>query len=363
MNDADFQRTFQLPFDEAAAWFRDKLTLPTERWDDLSGAGHARGFASAGAYKASLLDELRRMVDKAIAGGTDIRAFRQQFRPLVEKYGWQLKGGGPAWRSDLIWRTNIQNAYQAGRWQQMEEAGIAYLRYVHNDGVRHPRPNHVAMHGTTLPRTDLFWGVNYPPNGFGCKCRAVPVTDAEYQTAAAEAKQRPANWRELPDKGWDANVGDPSRGYRALAEKFESLPNDIARAWMQRWVREPAFARFVAGSIGDDFPVAVLRAEDMAAIGARRHTVWMSQETLLEHLKKHPEIGIDEYRMIPGIVDEGEVYRQGEERLVLLKRDGKLYRAALKRTKDGQENFFLTLFTTTDDLAFREVVNKYERIR
>ena len=235
MNATDFNRTFNLPFNEAVTWFRDKLNIPTTKWDELEGAAHAKGFMSAGAYQADLLTELRQMVDKAIAGGTDIREFRQQFRPLVQKHGWQLKGGGPAWRSDLIWRTNIQTAYQAGRWQQMEAAGIEYLRYVHNDGVRRPRPNHLAMNGTTLPRTDPFWSVNYPPNGFGCKCRAVPVTGKEYQAIAPAEKQRPEHWQDLPDKGWDYNVGTADKQHLAdaMMEKMQRMPVDIGTAWMR----------------------------------------------------------------------------------------------------------------------------------
>lgn len=235
MTEAEFAQVFSLPFEEAAAWFRDKLNIPTTKWDELAGEAHGKGFMSAGAYQADLLTELREMVDKAIAGETDIREFRKQFRPLVERYGWQLQGGGPAWRSDLIWRTNITNAYQAGRWQQMETAGIKYLRYVHNDGVRNPRPHHLAMDGTTLPRTDPFWQVNYPPNGFGCKCRAVPVTEREYQAATPASKQRPENWKDLPDKGWDYNVGTAGKQHLAdaMMEKMARMPADIAASWKQ----------------------------------------------------------------------------------------------------------------------------------
>ncbi|PIE57146.1 MAG: hypothetical protein CSA34_00445, partial [Desulfobulbus propionicus] len=126
----EFSQVFDLPFDEATRFFRDKLNIPTETWDELEGAAHAKAFTSAGAWQSDLLADLRRMVDKAVAGGMDIRAFREQFLPLVKKYGWQLQGGGPAWRADLIWRTNITTAYQAGRWKQFEEGGIEYLMYV-----------------------------------------------------------------------------------------------------------------------------------------------------------------------------------------------------------------------------------------
>lgn len=239
MTTADFERIFNLPYNEALSWFRDKLDIPTTKWDELAGEAHGKGFMSAGAYQADLLAELRQMTDRAIAGGIDIREFRRQFRPLVERYGWALQGGGPAWRSDLIWRTNISTAYQAGRWQQFETAGVEYLKYVHNDGVRNPRPNHLAMDGLILPRTDPFWQINYPPNGWGCKCRAVPATRAEYEAARPELRTRPEDWQSMPDKGWDCNVGTAGKQQLAdaLAEKMLRMPESIARAWMQAIVQ------------------------------------------------------------------------------------------------------------------------------
>jgi len=232
MNADEFARIFNLPFAEAMTFFRDKLTLPTEAYDDLVGAAHNRAFVSAGAYQADLLAELRTMVDQAIAGEVNIREFRQQFRPLVKRYGWQLKGGGPAWRSDLIWRTNITSAYQAGRWQQFEAGGIDYLKYVHNDGVMRPRPTHVKMDGTVLPRTDPFWSKNYPPNGWGCKCRAVAAVEGE----VANAGDRPADWETLADNGWDYNVGTGGDEHLAVSmrEKMGKLPSDIAAVWRQQ---------------------------------------------------------------------------------------------------------------------------------
>ena len=103
MNAAEFERTFKLPFAEAVAWFRAKLNMPTEHWDELEGAAHAKYFTSAGATQADLLNDLRKMTDAAIAGELDIREFRKQFKELVEKYGWQLRGGGdPGVHADRI---------------------------------------------------------------------------------------------------------------------------------------------------------------------------------------------------------------------------------------------------------------------
>ena len=260
MNPEDFKKTFNLPFTEAERFFQDKLNIPTMAWDELSGAAHARGFMSAGAYQADLLTDLRKMTDKAIAGGMDIREFRKQFRPLVERYGWQLKGGGPAWRSDLIWRTNIRSAYQAGRWQQFEDAKIDYLKYVHNDSVMHPRPKHVALDGKILPRTDPFWTRNYPAQGFGCMCRAVAATEQEYNEGD---NVRPKDWETMADPGWDYNVGlESERGLRTMADKLKALPPDIAAELLKKLVSDPAVASLVT-KIADDFPVPAVEPDDV----------------------------------------------------------------------------------------------------
>lgn len=372
MRGTDFQRVFALPFAEAERFFRDKLSLPTETWRDLEGAAHAKAFTSAGAYQAELLAELRQMTDRAIAGGMDIREFRQQFRPLLSRYGWQLQGGGAAWRSDLIWRTNINTAYQAGRWQQFEEGGIKHLKYVHNDRVRHPRPAHVAMDGIILPKDDPFWSANYPPNGWGCKCRAVAVADKEAENAPAASKIRPEGWETMADRAWRYNVGEKGaeKGYAALTEKFETLPNDVARAWMARFVREPAFTRFVEGKIAGEFPVAVMRGADMAALGSKSQTVWLSAESLAKNKGElptrsagYPELTVDEYRLLPQIVDEGEVYRQSDQRLIYLRVGEVFYRAALKRTIDGGRNYLLSLFRMKADGKAVRQLEKLERIR
>ena len=361
---------FTLPFDEAREWFRRKLNIPTERWDELPGPAHARAFTSAGAMQADLLNDLRTMTEKAIAGQMDIREFRKQFLPLVEKYGWKLKGGGPGWRSDLIFRQNIQSAYQAGRWRQFSESGVTHLKYVHMDGQLRPRPAHVALHGTVLPRTDPFWAVNYPPQGFRCKCRAVPA-DREEIRDAGDAPKRPEGWENAADRGFNYNVGDRSHSYRALTEKFESLPPDIARQWMRRFVREPAYAEFIAGRINEDFPVAVLTPAEKAALGTTRQTIWFSPDSLAKNKGQRPErssghadLTLDDYRRIPDVVHKGEKYRDGATHVIVLERgDGSVYRAVLKKTRDGSDNYFLSLFRTGESSkGLKQVLAKLEKL-
>lgn len=348
MTTAEFDKIFNLPFTEASRFFQEKLNIPTKEWTDLWEGEHAKGFMSAGAYQADLLADLRKMTQKAIDGGIDIREFRKQFRPLVEKYGWQLKGGGPAWRSDLIWRTNIATAYAAGRWQQFEKAGIKYLRYVHADGVRYPRPHHQAMHGTVRPTGDVFWDRNYPPQGFRCHCRAVPVTQKEYDATPDKLKQLPQGWETAADEGWGYNVGkEGQKGYEALAKKFETLPVDIAREWMKGFVYQPQFQQFVDGKIKGNFPVAVLDEKAREAIGAKSQAAWLSDDSLSknkgeqpERSKGHPELTLADYQKLPEVIGnplivvEKEGYKE-----VFAGEAGRYYLAVVKTTTDKAELF------------------------
>lgn len=351
--------TFKLPFNEASRFFQEKLSIPTGRWDDLWQEQHAKGFMVAGAMKADLLADFRAAIDKSIAGGMTLQEFRGQFDNIVQKHGWAYNGGRN-WRSALIYDTNVTTAYQAGRWQQFQESGATHLMYLHADGVMNPRPHHVALHGTVRPIGDAFWKTHYPPNGWGCKCRAV-IADAGEETGVPAAAYDP----KTIDQGWAYNVGAAGvePGYQVLTRKLESLPYQIAKSWTESMLSSPPFEQFFMQKLQVNFPVAVLNPADLDALGASSQTVWFSPESLAEHLVAHPEIGIDDYRKIQKIMDQGEVYLQPAGRVVFLSFDGRLYRAAVKTTRARHENFLLTLFETSDEKALAEVRTKYERVR
>jgi hypothetical protein len=295
----------------------------TQKWDDLWKDQHAKGFMVAGAYKAELLSYFRAAVDKAITKGTTLAEFQKDFDGIVARHGWSYNGSRN-WRSELIYSTNIRTSYAAGRWEQLTDPEqmqvMPYLTYKHGDS-RVPRPEHLAWDGLTLPADDPWWKTHYPPNGWGCKCRVYGSTKSEYAAAQKkglgkapsspidQATGEPAGI----DKGWGYNAGEAAqaRGYKILADKFETMPNDLARKWMTSYVNEPAFERFIAGEIKGEFPVAVMDETTQKALGAQTQTVWLSDETLREHLRKHPEIGLNQYRLLPEMINNGEVYKQG----------------------------------------------------
>lgn len=197
---------FGTPFDAQLTFFKNKLNLPTEQWDDIMNAAHDRAFIVAGVAKADLLQDLRDAVGSTMASGGGLNEFRRKFKDVVASHGWTGWTGegsaqGEAWRTRVIYQTNMATSYAAGRYQQMTEPSFAAVRpfwkYVHADGVLHPRPLHMAWNGITLPKDHPFWQTHFAPNGWGCRCEIHPVK--------APAPGAPG----LPD-GWDKI--DPTTG-------------------------------------------------------------------------------------------------------------------------------------------------------
>lgn len=371
----------RLPFDEAIAFFRDKLSMPSRHWDDLTRDQHAKGFMVAGAMKAELLTDLRGAVDRVIAEGGTLETFRKDFDKIVADHGWRYKGGRN-WRTRVIYQTNLRQSYNAGRWEQMTAPEVVklrpYLMYRHS-GSANPREQHLAWHGLVLPVDHPFWSTHAPQNGWGCNCRLDSVSGRDLERMGKkgpdtapkieyrEYTDREGKTRRVPhgiDPGFDYNAGKArDRSYKVLADRFETLPRDVARPFVDEFLRGPVFKRFYDGGIAGEFPVAVLNTAGKAALGTRTQTVWLSRTAIDAHKTTHPGIGRLDYQHVPEIIDRGEVYKQGQERLVYLKTGGRLYRAVLNQAREGEDSYYLTVLAITDEKAIREARETLRRVR
>lgn len=263
-------------FLEQIEFLRRKLNLPSETWRDIQRAAHDRAFVVAGATKADLLHDLRKAVDMAVQGGS-IGEFRKNFADIVAKHGWTGWTGegtkaGEAWRTRVIYQTNLMTSYAAGRRAQLLDPDLVkrrpFWRYVHNDSVTHPRPHHKRWGDMrlTLRHDDPFWNTHFPPNGWGCKCRVVAVA----APSDGDATAPPEGWAEADpatgapvgiDEGWDyapgARADDDLRTF--VQEKLIDYPPAIERAlsadvnrYLNATDRVPDFVRRVREGIERD---------------------------------------------------------------------------------------------------------------
>ncbi|MDP4033635.1 MAG: phage minor head protein [Pseudorhodobacter sp.] len=222
---------------------------PTARWDDLWQSEHDRAFMVAGATKADLLADLGRAVDRSIAEGTSLETFRADFRGIVEKHGWHGWTGegtakGEAWRTRVIYRTNMATSYAAGRHAQLVAGGFAFWVYKHS-GAAHPRLDHLSWDGLVLAADHPFWTAHFPPNGWGCGCKVFGARsrDGAKRVGGKPGKDLPDNWNRIDPrtgapvgigKGWayapGASVADT---VQAMAAKPVNWDYTLAVAFMK----------------------------------------------------------------------------------------------------------------------------------
>lgn len=249
---AELSGVFRRPFAQQVAAFRLRLRnlVPTSRWDDLRKGQHDRGFMVAGALKADLLADLATAVDKAISEGTTLDEFRRDFRAIVQKRGWHGWTGegteaGEAWRTRVIYRTNMRTSYMAGRYAQLTEGNFAFWVYFHG-GSTEPRLNHLAWNGIALPPDHPFWGEHFPPNGWGCSCYVSGARTAAgvRRLGGDPDKALPADWQSIDPKTGEPQGVGKGWGYapgastveeiiRLVREKAAALPPELARPFLQ----------------------------------------------------------------------------------------------------------------------------------
>lgn len=104
---------------------------------------------------------------------------------------------------DNIVRTQTQLAYGAARWREYQKPEFQEIlwgfRYV-TVGDDRVRTSHRRLDGTTLPKDHEFWKKFFPPNGYACRCQAIPIFDK------TKVKQPPSDVE--PDPGFNFNPGD-----------------------------------------------------------------------------------------------------------------------------------------------------------
>jgi SPP1 gp7 family putative phage head morphogenesis protein len=127
---------------------------------------------------------------------------------LTDKKDYQLR---------TIFRTQSQIAYSAGRWQADQDPAIQEILWGYEYsavGDDRTRESHMAMDGTTLPKDDPFWQTHWPPNGYNCRCIAIPIYADSVQDVP------PPDDAEADD-GFDFNAGEVFDGAIALSHYVE----------------------------------------------------------------------------------------------------------------------------------------------
>lgn len=371
---------FRKPFAEQVAAWRIRLgdLRPTYRWDDLAGPEHDRAFVVAGATKADLLADLAGAVGKAIEDGTTLEQFRADFEGIVEKHGWHGWTGeetekGRAWRTKVIYKTNIRTSYAAGRLAQLRAGGFPIWVYLHGNSLE-PREDHLSWHRVALPVEHPFWAIHYPPNGWGCSCRVRGARNRAgiRRVGGDPDKALPDTWQEIDaktglpvgvSKGWDHAPGNSAVDLiQAMTPRLSQLPPQPSIGLIQSWLANPIFQSWYQEPRGN-FPLARISEEAAARIGAKSTVVVMSPQTAAKQLRHHPDLLWQDYSVVQDVIDQAtDVIEQDGNNLVFVRQaEGGGHTLVVKATKSG-EGLFATSFRRLTG-SRGQIARELERLR
>ena len=221
-----------MKYEAANEFLKNRLTLPTALHsrgisDALPPAVRAHCFFSARVAEARVLEKLRAVSDAYSRGDLGLSEARDQLQRWLDSEG----VGDPAaaaitnlsstMRLNLILRQNAAMAAAVGRYQVSRDPDIEERwpcwRYITG---ANPRPEHAALNGKVLRKSDSFWKTHYPPWDFNCNCD-VEDSDEEPQKAPPHDDRAPAS-------GFQFDPADPFREFDLSSVKDDDLRERIA---------------------------------------------------------------------------------------------------------------------------------------
>lgn len=180
--------------ENAIRYFKNKGLTPTFNWKDLADEAHAVQFTVAGILKLDVLNDIHQGLQQAMTNGTTLSQFQRDLEPLLQRKGWlgrglvadehgELQGKRlMPYRLDTIFRTNIQTAYAAGRYQQQMRTVTERPYWEYNAVMdNRTRPMHASLNGRVFAADDPIWQSIYPPNGYRCRCWIRALTRAQME--------------------------------------------------------------------------------------------------------------------------------------------------------------------------------------
>ncbi len=358
------------PFNEALKYWDSKVQLSPSQYARLTDEAKVRAFAVAGMAKGDELNTIYQAMRKQMESGVSFADFKKDIAAVIDKRGFT---GAKARRIETIFRTNLQTAYQVGRYQQMAENASNRPYWMYDavmDGST--RPTHAAQHGKVFRHDHQFWNTWYPPNGFRCRCSVRTLSERQLKARGLTAEsvdptnkliepvdpvtgvKLPARHM-LPDNGFAINAGKTywAQTVALVSDRLEQWPAEIAREAIKDFNRD-ALAHWL--SHPDGFWPLALAGKELEQIGAKTAVISLSKDTLAKQARHHGEIGAADYRNVQRVIDDGVVIVDDKDARSLIyalaQKDG--YVVVVKATRSAEAVFLTSLRRMSRDEIKRD---------
>lgn len=194
--------------DRAFEWFKKKVPMTRPKFDLLNQAAKTEAFTIAGTENIALIAQVKEVAQRSLVEGITPYEFRKEVTALFETAG--IMPTNP-WHLETVFRTNVNNAYNAARWQQTFESPteavelfVPFMQYS-TTGAANVCEICEPYNGRIYRRDDPIWNTMYPPNHYNCECIVAPVSTIEAE--AEGLKPSMTNFLNNPD------VPQPIKGF------------------------------------------------------------------------------------------------------------------------------------------------------
>ena len=219
-------------------------------YDEIMHDAHKKAFTVAKMMNLDLLKDTQASLTKAFKEGVGFDEWKNSVKPMLAKKGWlgNIKVKDPKTgeekeiyvgnrRLRTIFNTNMRTAYAKARYESQMQSLGEYFRYTAVLDGR-TRETHRKLHGKTLPKTDKFWDTNYPPNGWGCRCKVQVLTEAECVARGIVPLADGSFLPQAAEKGFAYNPGKVDKTDEILKGKQDKVLDAVTSSLTKKNLKQ-----------------------------------------------------------------------------------------------------------------------------
>lgn len=218
---------FNMKFNEAINYFVKKAPILYEKLDDIINSTKDTFFYIKRSTELEATKRVLESLKKTLENGGTYQEWKQDISDIADKAGL----GEDGWYSHLVYRQNMVNAYQSGRYEQQMQDD-EYFSYLLFDGVEDERQTDFcrAYSGKVYKKSDPIWALIYPPNHFNCRSSVIELgTDKIKELGLEISKSKKKELKEIEKEIEDfARLPIDIKDIKAKEKKLVQLKLEIA---------------------------------------------------------------------------------------------------------------------------------------
>ncbi|MCK5740573.1 MAG: minor capsid protein [Chlorobi bacterium] len=185
----DLKFAFDLTPEKAVEYFEEKGIKISGNWQEIADACKENAFTLSRVKSLDLLTDFKNALETALKEGHSAAEFRQNIKNMLQDKGWLAKQETPdnlksAHRLNNIYRTNMQNAFSAGRYKQSmgDQDAFPYVIFYSTIDKKTTKECDF-LHKKAMSLDDAKLNKFYPPGHYQCRRRAVSADSADLKTS------------------------------------------------------------------------------------------------------------------------------------------------------------------------------------